>query len=72
MRKAKKFYLVTLRQSRGLSQRDLADRIGLSPSTIAQYELGNRKPSLKNALTIASFFDVPVENIDFDRSFKKG
>lgn len=65
MKKAKKIPLVTLRKSKGLSQKDLAIKILVSPSAIAQYELGNRKPTLENALKISNFFDVPVENISF-------
>ena len=57
--------LVELRRLKGLSQRDLAANIMISPSAIAQYELGDRTPSLENALRIAQYFDIPVENISF-------
>lgn len=67
MKKTKEISLITLRQSRGLSQRDLASRVNLSPGTIAQYELGNRKPTLKNALIIANFFGVSVDKIKFSK-----
>lgn len=60
-----KIPLVNLRKSKGLSQKKLAINIEISPSAIAQYELGSRKPSLENALRIAHYFDVPVESISF-------
>ncbi len=66
MKKTKKVSLCVLRKSKGLSQRDLAAQIMLSPSTIAQYELGGRKPTLKNALLIAQFFNIPVDRISFE------
>lgn len=67
MKKSKEISLITLRQSKGLSQRDLASCVNLSPGTIAQYELGNRKPSLKNALVIANYFNISVDKIKFGK-----
>ena len=66
MKKTKKISLVTLRKAKGLSQRDLASNIMISPSAIAQYESGSRNPTLENALRIANYFDIPVENISFE------
>lgn len=37
--------LVLLRQSRGLSQKELADRLGLDPSTLSRYEHGASRPN---------------------------
>ncbi|MGO9458300.1 MAG: helix-turn-helix domain-containing protein [Acidimicrobiales bacterium] len=38
--------LLLARQQAGLSQRDLADRAGVSQSEIARIELGKREPSI--------------------------
>lgn len=37
--------LVLLRQSRGVSQKALADRLGLDPSTLSRYEHGSSRPN---------------------------
>lgn len=70
MKKSKEISLVTLRQAKGLSQRDLASALGISHGAIAQYETGNRKPTLGNALKIANFFSMPVDQIKFGCEFK--
>ena len=68
MKKSKEISLITLRQSKGLSQRDLASCVNLSPGMIAHDELGNRKPSLKNALVIANYFNISVDKIKFGKT----
>lgn len=66
--KKSKISLVTLRRAKGLSQRDLASDVMISPSAIAQYESGSRNPTLENALKIANYFNIPVENISFENT----
>ncbi len=63
--------IADLRTEKGLSQRELAKAVGLKPSTIAMYELGERTPSLSNATKIAQFFGVPVERIFFGNDARK-
>lgn len=67
----KKKTIADLRNEKGLSQRGLAKAVGLKPSTIAMYELGERTPSLSNAKKIAKFFGVPVEGISFGDDARK-
>ncbi len=55
-----------LRQAKGLTQKELADELHVSNALIALYETGKRKPSLNKALIIASYFNTPVELIQFD------
>jgi transcriptional regulator with XRE-family HTH domain len=43
----------TYRQRRHWTQRDLARKTGLSPSTIAKIELGQRQPSLETLRKLA-------------------
>ena len=40
--------LQKLRIKRGLSQQDLANAIGVTRSSVANYESGNRRPSFEN------------------------
>ena len=53
--------IAMLRAERGISRRDLADGVGVHYQTIGYLERGEYSPSLHLALTIADFFEVPVE-----------
>ncbi|WP_432408425.1 helix-turn-helix domain-containing protein [Wukongibacter sp. M2B1] len=57
-----------LRRERKLTQRELGEKIGISMSSIAMYETGDRIPSLKKAKKIAKFFQIPLEEISFGES----
>ena len=48
-----------LRQERGLTQRELARRLGLSQATICSYEAGRKHPSLQRLSTLARALRVP-------------
>ncbi|NPV54674.1 MAG: helix-turn-helix domain-containing protein [Firmicutes bacterium] len=50
-----------LRNSHGLTQRDLAAKLSVSPSTIALYELGQREPDIDMINQLAEFFHVSVD-----------
>lgn len=50
-----------LRKEHGMSQTDLAEKLGCAASTICMYEQGRREPSLDIIRTIAGIFGVPVE-----------
>lgn len=50
--------LKDLRKAKGLSQVALAQKIGLSKSTIGAYETGDIDPSLDALENIADFFNV--------------
>lgn len=50
--------LKKLRKERGLTQTDLAKEIGISLTSVKQYELGNRVPDKFNLTKIANYFHV--------------
>lgn len=52
-----------LREARGLSQGDLAGRLGVSRQTVNSIETGRYLPSLPLALALARFFALPVEEV---------
>jgi transcriptional regulator with XRE-family HTH domain len=54
------------RQARGLSLRDLARRLGVSPSLISQIETGRANPSVSTLYALASELDVSVDEVLFD------
>ena len=50
--------IADLRQKKGLTQAELAKRIGVNKSTIAFWEQGRGKPYPQNIQTLADFFGV--------------
>lgn len=48
--------LQTLRKSKGLSQKQVADAVGISASVISNYESSERTPSLENLIALAGFY----------------
>ncbi len=55
--------VLRLRNLRGITQEDLAERVGVSRQTIIAIEKGNYAPSVLLALKIARYFKEPVEKI---------
>lgn len=53
--------LKTIRESRGLTQRQLAKLINISPSTIALYETGDRNPDPNMLKKLADVLDCSVD-----------
>lgn len=50
-----------LREEKGLSQKKLADSLGLSAGTVGNWESGIREPNFDTATKVADFFDVTVD-----------
>ena len=50
--------LYELRKSKGLSQKQLAEKTGISVHTINSYESGRRDPNTKNLQILQDFFQV--------------
>lgn len=50
-----------LREANKMKQKELANALQLSPSTINKYEKGERIPEVKHLIEIADFFDVSVD-----------
>lgn len=53
--------LKELRESRSLSQRELGDALGLSKSSIGNYENGYRQPDMATLNLLADYFGVTVD-----------
>ncbi len=49
-----------LRDERGLTQRQLAERAGVSPMTVSRTERGNHAPSTNTLAKLAGGLDVPL------------
>jgi transcriptional regulator with XRE-family HTH domain len=67
-------HLREARRSRRLSLRDLAERVGVSPSLISQIETGRANPSVSTLYAIAAELDVSLDELLFNdrRSFTPG
>ncbi len=50
-----------LRINKGLTQKELADKLSLSPSAIGMYEQGRREPDLTTLKKICDFFEVSCD-----------
>ena len=59
--------LKSIRKSRGVSQKELADALGVSASTVSMYECGSREPSVPLIERICTALDVsPSELFGFE------
>lgn len=52
-----------LRIKAGMSQEELANKLGLAKSTISMYESGSREPSLEILEAIADIFNVDMNTL---------
>ncbi len=53
--------IALLRRQRGMSQKELAARLGVSPSAVGMYEQGRREPDCAGLLKLAEIFGVSVD-----------
>lgn len=60
----------SFRAKKGLTQEELAEKIGVTRQTVISIEKGNYTPSVLLALKIAGVFNVEVEDI-FKISYEK-
>ena len=49
-----------LRTAKNMTQKDLADQLGLSRNTISMYEMGNREPDLETLSALAQALSVDM------------
>ena len=53
--------LKILRASKDVNQNEMAEYIGLTRSSYAQYELGNRTPDAHTLYAIAKFYKISID-----------
>ena len=51
------------RKELGLTQKQLADQLGVNPSTVSNYEIGIRRPHGKIAIKLSEILGIPLEEI---------
>ena len=64
--------LRSLREDSGLTQKELAQKLGLAYSTISMYERGEREPNFETMEAIADFFNVDMNYLTGKSSLKNG
>ena len=52
-----------VRQEKGVTQEELAEKIGVSRQTIIAIEKGRYTPSVLLALKLATYFDTSIEKL---------
>lgn len=55
--------LMALRKAKGLTQKDAASQIGVTPSMLTNYEKGKTEPTLTTAQRIADFYSVSLDEL---------
>lgn len=63
--------IAMLRAERGMSRRQLADAVGVHYQTVGYLERGEYSPSLHLALTLAEYFEVPMEVVFSTKPFPR-
>ncbi len=55
--------IMELRKKNGLSQEELAERVGVARQTISKWELGETSPDLKQAKELSKIFRVSLDEL---------
>lgn len=58
--------LLKLRKQKGLSQEDLATDLGISQSSVSNYESGFTKPDISVLEKVSKYFSVPISDLFID------
>lgn len=53
--------LKQLRESKNLTQKAVAESVGMAPMAYQRYEYGTRDPAFSQLLSLADFFDVSID-----------
>lgn len=63
--------LKELRKERNLTQKQLAEDLGIATSTIIKYERGEREPNISNIKKISNYFGITTDNLlGFDSDYQ--
>ena len=47
----------------GLTQEELADKLGMTQAAISRFETGDRKPDVDDLIAIAKFFGCKIDDL---------
>ena len=51
----------TLRKSKGISQEELADKVGVSRQAVSKWESGQSAPDIEKIILLSEFFGVTTD-----------
>ena len=55
--------IMNLRKKNGLSQEELAEKVGVARQTISKWELGETSPDLKQAKILSKIFNISLDEL---------
>ena len=55
--------LSELRRSKGMTQKQVADKLGVLPKTVSKWETGHGFPDVSSVSTLAEVLEVSVDTI---------
>lgn len=55
--------LAELRKSKGITQKELADKLGVTQKTISTWELGTREPSIESLIWLCHILQTTIDNL---------
>jgi len=53
------------REARGFTQLDIAFGLGITPTTVANWETGRSEPKARHLRALADYLGVSMDDIDF-------
>lgn len=56
-------FIAAARRAKGLTQRELAEALGLSNRTISKWECGDGLPELANILPLCELLDITADEL---------
>ena len=59
-------FLKALRKEKGLTQEQLAEKLGVAGRTVSRWETASNMPDLSVLIQLAEFYDIEVGEIHFD------
>lgn len=62
--------LKQVRQHDKKTQKQIAEMLGISDRAYQNYEYGNREPNLETIITLANYFDIPLDYLTARGLFK--
>lgn len=62
--------LKELRENKGISQKELSEKLNVAQSTVGMWESGKREPNFETAVLIAKYFSVSTDELLGYRNFE--
>ncbi|HMM42007.1 MAG TPA: helix-turn-helix transcriptional regulator, partial [Thermomicrobiales bacterium] len=59
-------------EAAGLTQFELAVKVGVTPATVYNWERGRYEPKATQLRALARVFDVSMDDIDFESALEEG